>query len=479
MLVQPAQSLTDLILGIVVVTLAVRMRRVRLSHRHWQASFWWSGIAALAGAVHHGFIVRWPRWGDVSWAIISAMVVVAISYLLAATVAEVLGPGRARAFWLLRSLGLIDDLEVVDWPKPIKDMQRNWVGRSEGAEVDFPIVLGDAPPALPESGAFPEVPAEGVIRVYTTRPDTLFGATYMVLAPEHPLVDRVATPEQREAVAAYREQAARKSDLDRTDLAKTKTGVFTGGFAVNPVNGSRIPIWIADYVLMGYGTGAIMAVPAHDQRDFEFAKKFGLPIVLVVQPEGQNISADNLTEAWPHDGVMVNSGSSALYLAAELLDLQPGGEFITPALTFSTTVAPFVKKGWVPAYVDVEEGTYNTDWRKVEAMITPKTKAMIIPNLIGNLPDWAKLREIADKYNLFVLEDSADTLGAQIGGASSGRFTDMSTTSFYGSHIINCAGKVVAPGLVDMRAFVGEPGASHRETFASASQAAALAGERL
>lgn len=139
-------------------------------------------------------------------------------------------------------------------------------------------------------------------------------------------------------------------------------------------------------------------------------------------------------------GVMVNSGSSALYLAADLMNYEPGTEVITPALTFSTTVAPQVKKGWVPAFVDVEEGTYNLDANKVEEMITPKTRAMIIPNLIGNLPNWQMLREIADKHGLFVLEDSADTLGAEIGGASSGRFTDMSTTSFYGSHIINCAG---------------------------------------
>ncbi len=139
-------------------------------------------------------------------------------------------------------------------------------------------------------------------------------------------------------------------------------------------------------------------------------------------------------------GIGVNSGSSALYLAAELLDYEAGSEIITPVLTFSTTVAPQVRKGWVPAFVDVEEGTYNIDANKVEEMITPKTKAMIIPNLIGNLPNWQQLREIADKHNLFVLEDSADTLGAEIGGASSGRFTDMSTTSFYGSHIINCGG---------------------------------------
>jgi CDP-6-deoxy-D-xylo-4-hexulose-3-dehydrase len=139
-------------------------------------------------------------------------------------------------------------------------------------------------------------------------------------------------------------------------------------------------------------------------------------------------------------GIGVNSGSSALYLAADLLNFEAGAEILTPALTFSTTVAPIVKKGWIPSFVDVAEGTYNTDVSKVEEMITAKTKAMIIPNLIGNLPDWKVLREIADKHNLFVLEDSADTLGAEIGGASSGRYTDMSTTSFYGSHIVNCAG---------------------------------------
>lgn len=139
-------------------------------------------------------------------------------------------------------------------------------------------------------------------------------------------------------------------------------------------------------------------------------------------------------------GIMLNSGSTALYLAADLLDYPEGSEIITPVLTFSTTVAPLVKKGWIPAFVDVEEGTYNIDVNKVEEMITPKTKALFIPNLIGNLPDWQELRRIADKYNLFVLEDSADTLGAEIGGSSSGRFTDMSTTSFYGSHVVNCGG---------------------------------------
>lgn len=139
-------------------------------------------------------------------------------------------------------------------------------------------------------------------------------------------------------------------------------------------------------------------------------------------------------------GLGVNSGSSALYLAAELLNYEVGTEVITPALTFSTTVAPQVKRNWIPAFVDVEEGTYNIDVNKVEAMISSKTKAMIIPNLIGNLPDWKKLREIADKHGLFVLEDSCDTIGAQINGASPGRYTDMSATSFYGSHIMNCGG---------------------------------------
>src|SRR5262245_14743301 len=169
--------------------------------------------------------------------------------------------------WMLRITAyaerLIDDLEYVDWPRTIKDMQRNWVGRSEGAEVDFPIVISSdvAKGSYQRPRSFPEIPSGDVIRIYTTRPDTLFGATYMVLAPEHPLVERVTTAAQHEAVVAYREQASRKSDIDRTDLAKTKTGVFTGGYAVNPVTSQPIPILIADYVLMGYGTGAIMAVP--------------------------------------------------------------------------------------------------------------------------------------------------------------------------------------------------------------------------
>ena len=198
--------------------------------------------------------------------------------------------------WMLRITAyadrLSDELDGLDWPEGIKLHQRNWIGRSEGAEVVFPLA-GEAAALDP-------------ITVFTTRPDTLFGATYMVLAPEHPLVDRITTPPRRAEVAAYRQACAGKSDLERTELAKEKTGVFTGAHAVNPVNGEEIPIWIADYVMMGYGTGAIMAVPAHDTRDFEFATKFGLPIVQVVEKEAGAGGAS--AEAFTDDGVSVNSG---------------------------------------------------------------------------------------------------------------------------------------------------------------------------
>ncbi len=186
--------------------------------------------------------------------------------------------------WLLRITAyaerLLDDLTQVEWSEAIKEMQRNWIGRSEGAEVDFIL---DAPSdeliALHRLGKM-----NPVIRVFTTRPDTLFGATYMVLSPEHPLVEKITTSEQRAAVKAYQEQAARKSDMERTELAKKKTGVYTGAHAINPANNEKVPVWIADYVLASYGTGAIMAVPAHDLRDWEFARAFNLPIRKVVQP---------------------------------------------------------------------------------------------------------------------------------------------------------------------------------------------------
>ncbi|MDR0584869.1 MAG: leucine--tRNA ligase [Treponema sp.] len=200
--------------------------------------------------------------------------------------------------WILKITAyaerLLSDLDGLDWPEPVKLMQRNWIGRSEGADVTFAI------------DGHPET-----LAIYTTRPDTLFGATYMVLAPEHPLVEKITTPERKRAVAAYLEESAAKSDLERTDLAKEKTGVFSGAYAVNPVNNAKIPIWIADYVLISYGTGAIMAVPAHDERDWDFARAFDLPIVLVVAAEKPEAGKDYSAEPEActiADGYSVNSG---------------------------------------------------------------------------------------------------------------------------------------------------------------------------
>ncbi len=196
---------------------------------------------------------------------------------------------RPMKQWMLKITAyadrLLEDLEELDWPESIKDMQRNWIGRSEGAEVTFKVDGHD----------------NEEVKVFTTRPDTLFGATYMVLAPEHKLVNVITTAEQQEEVDSYKAKVAAKSDLERTELSKDKTGVFTGAFAVNPVNGESIPIWIADYVLVSYGTGAIMAVPAHDERDYEFAKKFDLNIREVVA--GGNVEE----EAYAGDGEHVNS----------------------------------------------------------------------------------------------------------------------------------------------------------------------------
>ncbi|NOS99639.1 MAG: leucine--tRNA ligase [Phycisphaerales bacterium] len=199
--------------------------------------------------------------------------------------------------WMLRITRyadrLLGDLEGLDWPEAIKSMQRNWIGRSTGADIDFPIVpVGPGAPTVGDvknrmasrAGGFPERPESGVIRVYTTRPDTVHGATYMVLAPEHPVVETITTAGQRVEVDRYVERARHRSDMDRTTDTKEKTGVFTGGYAINPANGRRIPVWAADYVLMGYGTGAIMGVPGSDVRDFAFAKAFGLDIITVVEP---------------------------------------------------------------------------------------------------------------------------------------------------------------------------------------------------
>ncbi|HXK56879.1 MAG TPA: leucine--tRNA ligase, partial [Gammaproteobacteria bacterium] len=206
--------------------------------------------------------------------------------------------------WMLRiteyAERLLADLDELDWSEGIKEMQRNWIGKSTGAEVVF------------------EIAGSGhKVTVYTTRPDTLFGATYMVLAPEHPLVDELVTDGQRGEVALYREQAARKSDMDRTELNTEKTGVFTGAYAVNPVTGGKIPVWVADYVLISYGTGAIMAVPAHDTRDFEFACKFALPVICIIEPDGESAVAAGVSvdavlagkACWTGDGSLINSAN--------------------------------------------------------------------------------------------------------------------------------------------------------------------------
>ncbi len=183
------------------------------------------------------------------------------------------------------------DFDGLDWPEPIKAMQTNWIGRSEGADVVFTTEAGDE------------------LEVFTTRPDTLWGATFMVLAPEHALVDRLTTPEHRDPVEAYRRRAMRRTELERMEAEGDKTGVFTGGYAINPVNGEQIPVWIADYVLISYGSGAIMAVPAHDQRDLEFARTYGLPIVPVIRPDdGEPLDGATMTEAYVGPGTMVNSG---------------------------------------------------------------------------------------------------------------------------------------------------------------------------
>jgi len=234
---------------------------------------------------------------------------------------------RPMRQWMLRITAyadrLLSDLKRLDWPESLKEMQRNWIGKSVGAEVDFeldpasiaaPFAKAIDPHQLPYEAPRDRLEREGpddfanqapAITVFTTRPDTLYGATYMVLAPEHPLVDRITTPEQRPAVEAYTATVANKSERDRMAEAKEKTGVFIGAYAVNPVNNEKIPIWIADYVLMGYGTGAIMAVPAHDERDFDFATRFNLPIRPVVRPPDRE--APDPDRAYTEDGIAINS----------------------------------------------------------------------------------------------------------------------------------------------------------------------------
>ena len=222
--------------------------------------------------------------------------------------------------WMLRiplyAERLLKGIDKLDWPEGIKDMQRNWIGRSTGAEVDFKI--------------------DGLtvdLKVFTTRPDTLFGATYMVIAPEHPLIDSITTEEHKKSVNSYIKATSLKSDLDRTDLAKEKTGVFTGRYAVNPVNNKKIPIWVADYVLTGYGTGAIMAVPAHDTRDFEFAQKFSLPIICIQDPDVADIERKKQIlagkECWTEDGRYINSSDKTTGIDINGLNKEAGIALIT------------------------------------------------------------------------------------------------------------------------------------------------------
>ena len=230
--------------------------------------------------------------------------------------------------WMLRiplyAERLLKGLETLDWPEGVKDMQRNWIGKSTGAEVDFEIDGHNKK-----------------LRVYTTRPDTLFGATFMVLAPEHEFVKDITTKDHKAEVDNYILAASRKSDLDRTDLAKEKTGVFTGCYAINPLNRKNIPIWIADYVLTGYGTGAIMAVPAHDERDFEFAKKFGLPVDCIMDPAGAD---DALREqilkgdaCWTEDGIYINSANDTLDISINGLNKEKGIKKIIDWLEVNNT----------------------------------------------------------------------------------------------------------------------------------------------
>ena len=195
---------------------------------------------------------------------------------------------RPMKQWVMRITDyadrLLDDLDTLDWPESIKTSQRNWIGRSSGAEISF------------------KVDANNEIEVFTTRPDTIFGATYLVLAPEHPVVDLIVTEDQKKEINKYKETALSKSDLERQENQKNKTGVFTGSYAINPMSKSKIPIWVSDYVLYGYGTGAIMAVPAHDERDFEFANKFNLEILKVIKSDEEFYSGSGkiITVSYTH-----------------------------------------------------------------------------------------------------------------------------------------------------------------------------------
>jgi leucyl-tRNA synthetase len=281
---------------------------------------------------------------------------------------------RPMKQWMLKITAyadrLLEDLEELDWPESIKDMQRNWIGRSEGAEVTFKVDGHEG---------------ENV-EVFTTRPDTLFGATYMVLAPEHKLVDVITTAEQKEQIDAYKAKVAAKSDLERTELSKEKTGVFTGAFAINPVNGERIPIWIADYVLVSYGTGAIMAVPAHDERDYEFAKTFDLTIREVVA--GGNVEK----EAYTGDGEHVNSeflnGLDKQTAISNMIEWLEANHFGKKQVTYRLRDWLFSRQRYWGEPIPVihwEDGTMTTVPESELPLVLPKMKE-IRPSGTGESP---------------------------------------------------------------------------------------------
>ncbi|MFA1714893.1 leucine--tRNA ligase [Peribacillus frigoritolerans] len=292
---------------------------------------------------------------------------------------------RPMKQWMLRITAyadrLIDDLNDVDWPENIKDMQRNWIGRSEGAEVTFNI------------DGFDET-----FTVFTTRPDTLFGATYAVLAPEHPFVDKITTAGQRAAVEAYLDEVKHKSDLERTDLAKDKSGVFTGAYAINPVNGEKMPIWIADYVLISYGTGAIMAVPAHDERDYEFAVKFDLPIKEVVA------GGDVTSEAYTGDGLHVNSefldGLNKEEAISTMIKWLEEKEIGTKKITYRLRDWLFSRQRYWGEPIPIihwEDGTMSPVKEEELPLILPKTKD-IKPSGTGesplaNISEWVNVTD--------------------------------------------------------------------------------------
>ncbi|MEH7379621.1 leucine--tRNA ligase [Bacillus sp. JJ1533] len=290
---------------------------------------------------------------------------------------------RPMRQWVLKITAyaerLLEDLEELDWPESLKEMQRNWIGRSEGAHVTFTIDGHD-----------------DTFTVFTTRPDTLFGATYAVLAPEHPFVDKITTPEQKEAVHAYLEKIKSKSDLERTDLAKDKTGVFTGAYAINPVNQEKMPIWIADYVLMSYGTGAIMAVPAHDERDYEFARKFELPIKEVVA--GGDVSK----EAYTGDGEHVNSdflnGLNKEEAISKMIAWLEENKIGKKEITYKLRDWLFSRQRYWGEPIPIiqwEDGTMTTVPEEELPLMLPKTKE-IKPSGTGesplaNITDWVNV----------------------------------------------------------------------------------------